>query len=183
MPIPNKVFIVLAALIVAAVILLVAVHAFALTNEQATEIARAAGFPGPVEVIAVDGEFPNGVFVPYLGPHGTILLAQPADFPDRWMAVILFHEIGHYRQGVSGRLYGRPMIEREWEADVIGARIGCSLGLKLQDIADLWQYMYTLVGNRESDHGLLMPRVANILLRSGAPCGDAHAPFLARWRA
>lgn len=146
----------------------------ALTSDEAAQIAADAGFEGDVIVRESSGSFPNGF---YSFIQDTIVLVQPAGFPDRWMLLILYHEIGHAQQFETGVFSQMGEVEREWDADVRGQRMACQHGLTMADFAAMWSWVYAQVGNRESPgHGFVLYRAVNTLLRTGA-CGATDAPW------
>jgi hypothetical protein len=119
---------------------------------------------------------PNGMYSPAL--HA-IALWQPAGFPDRWMLVILYHEIGHWQQDVTGIIHELESVEREWDADVRGARLGCAAGLTIDDVLDLHAWAYEASGrHRSASHGSFNERALNVIRRAGSYCRSTEAPWL-----
>ena len=157
--------------------LLAPASAFPLTTDQAASLAADAGFPGMVQVDE-DATAPNGHYGKVLGMIPAILLDQPAGFPDRWMAVILYHEIGHYLQDAAGILGSMSPREREWDADVIGAMLGCDHGLTIGDVLDLQAWAYRASGGYDDGvHGNFNDRSLNVIRRAGAYCEKHQSPW------
>jgi hypothetical protein len=160
-------------------LLCTAAPAAALTSEEASKIVRwATGDTIMVEVI--EDSSPNGYFSLADGWIPTIVIFQPAWMPDSWAIVILLHEAAHYLQWRDGYLFGRPLVEVEWEADVMGMNMACQRGVTLRDFHDLFAWAIEHYGDATSwSHGQRSLRMLNGLSRAHACKTSVQAPWQA----
>lgn len=142
------------AMLAAALLILIATPAMALTQDEAQQIANDAGCNVPV-VIYTWPTIPDwNAFYGQPSPWWPVQigLVNMQELPESWQQLILYHEIGHCLQGGG-----------EWEADKYAIRMMADRGLDGSAIMhDMWAWESNrseYLGSAGSSHGLFTHRI------------------------
>lgn len=139
-------------------VLLLATPAAALTQDEATAWARWTGCKAEVTVVT-DTNFIMAYYSPW---DPAVVLWGLSGFDESIQLGILLHELAHCIQHQTGRLYGRDIVDIEWEADAMGLDWGCAIGNPPSWFAAFLQWAKEALDyDGDPDHGSAADRLAH----------------------